>query len=142
MGTKVVPLRPAHRAVVLSLALAACVAACDMSTPLQPVNRSPVIQSLVAFPTTIGPGDSAIVVCGATDPDGDTLVYDWSSDCRLVKQGDPYGNFTVFERGRSMVVYAGTCNRAPVDTGWISVEVRDHRGGGVYAGPVFIVVRP
>ena len=141
MGTKGVPLRPAQRAVALLLALAACVAACDMGTPLQPTNRSPVIQSLVAFPATIGPGDSAIVVCGATDPDGDTLVYDWSSDCRLVMQGNTRGSFTAFERGRSMVVYAGTCNRTPVDTGWISVEVRDHRGGGAYAGPLHIVVR-
>lgn len=141
MGTKGVPLRPAQRAVALALVLAACAAACDMSTPLQPVNRSPVIQSLVAFPTSIGPGDSAIVVCGATDPDGDTLVFDWSSDCRLAKQGDVLGEFTLYERGRSMVVYAGTCSRAPVDTGWISVEVRDHRGGGVYAGPLPIVIR-
>ena len=142
MGKKAgVSWQAVQRATALALALAACVAACDPTTPLEPVNRSPVVQSLVAFPTTIGPGDSAIVVCGATDSDGDTLVYDWSSDCRMLKKGDTWGDFTIFGRGRSMVVYAGACNRAPVDTGWVTCDVRDQRGGYAYAGHALIVVR-
>lgn len=143
VGTRAgVSLRPVQRTMALAIGLAACVAACDMSTPLQPVNRSPVIQSLVAFPTTLALGDSAILVCTATDPNGDTLVYDWTSDCRLLKKGDdPYGGLTLYEQGRSLVVYAGTCNRAPVDTGWIRCDVRDHKGGGASIGPVLIVVR-
>ena len=136
-----VSLRPAQRTMALAIALATCVVACEMSTPLQPGNRSPVVQSLVAFPTTLGPGDSAIVVCGATDPDGDTMVYDWSSDCRLLKKGDGRGGFTIYEQGRSLVVYAGACNRAPIDTGWISCDVRDHKGGMASSRPVLIVVR-
>jgi hypothetical protein len=126
---------------IVALALASCVAACVTTTPLEPVNRSPVARSLVAFPTTLGVGDSAIVVCSATDADGDTLVYDWSSDCRMLKKGDSLGDFTLYSGGPSMVVYAGACNRAPLDTGWVTCEVRDRRGGYAYAGRVHIVVR-
>jgi hypothetical protein len=129
---------------VLAVGLAVCAAACDNYTPLKVIaNRSPAVQSLVAFPTTIRPGDSAVVVCGATDPDGDTLVYDWSSDCRMVRKGaGQYDDGTSYDRrDRSLVVYAGACNRAPEDTGWVRCEVRDHRGGGAYAGVVRIVVR-
>ena len=133
--------RRAWRAALPAIALAACVGACDMSTPLEPVNRSPVARSLVAFPTTLGVGDSAIVVCEATDPNGDTLAFDWSSDCRLLMQGNDGGRPTLYSRGRSMVVYAGPCNRAPLDTGWVRCEVRDGRGGYTSAGLVPIVVR-
>jgi hypothetical protein len=40
------------------------------------INHSPVIDSLVAFPDTIGPSDSTVVVCYARDPDGDPLRYE------------------------------------------------------------------
>ena len=123
------------------IAISLCIASCNEPTPLSPVNRDPVVHSLYAFPTTIALGDSAIVVCFATDPDGDTVVYDWSSDCRMVKQGRP-NDFTLFNDldGR-LVVHAGACNRAPLDTGWVSCHVRDGRGGGKDAGHVFIIVR-
>src|SRR5262245_54412688 len=137
-----VSMRPAQRAALVALVLAACAAACSTTTPLAPVhpNKSPVVQSLVAFPTTIAPGDSAIVVCAATDPDGDTLQFGWSSDCRLLK-GNVSRDLTLYNGDRSLVVYAGTCNRAPVDTGWVSCEMWDSKGGYAYAGYVLIVVR-
>ena len=113
---------------------------CGAKTPLQPVNRSPVVQSLVAFPTSIAPGDSAIVVCHATDPDGEPVVFDWTSDCRLVKQGAPE-DFTAYQRGNTLVVYGGACSHAPVDTGWVRCDVRDGRGGGARAGIIRIVIR-
>jgi hypothetical protein len=99
------------------------------------------VLSLTAFPTTIGPGDSAIVVCLATDPEGDTLVYDWTSDCRLIKKGGP-GELTLYNSDdHALIVYPGACNSAPVDTGWVACEVRDRRGGGTYAGFVHVIVR-
>jgi hypothetical protein len=116
---------------------------CDSAAPLRPVNRDPIAHSLVAFPTTIAMGDSSIVVCIATDPDGDTLVYDWSSDCRMVKKGAILpGDLTLFnQRAPSLVVYPGACNRTPLDSGWVRCEVRDLRGVLADAGLVRIIVR-
>ena len=135
---------PLRRAVMTALVLAACLGACRTPTPLEPTYRdqSPVVQSLTAFPTTLAPGDSAIVVCTATDPDGDTLYFDWYSDCRLLMKGDVLGDGAIYNRPQSLVVYAGTCNRPPVDTGWVHCEVRDGRGGFAEAGTVRIVVHP
>ena len=124
---------------LLGLCVLTCMTSCGEKTPLQPVNRSPVVQSLIAFPAALSPGDSAVVVCQATDPDGERVVFDWTSDCRLIKQGAS-GEFTAFNRGNTLVVYAGACARAPLDTGWVSCEVRDGRGGGGYAGTVRIVI--
>jgi hypothetical protein len=124
----------------LALCVLACLSGCGVKTPLEPVNRSPVVRSLIAFPASISPGDSAVVVCQATDPDGDPVVFDWTSDCRLIKQGAP-GDFTAFNRGNAVVVYAGACADAPLDTGWVSCHVRDGRGGGAYAGVIRIVIQ-
>lgn len=134
--------RSRMRSGVLITAIAIGLAACDSATPLQPVNRSPIAIRLVAFPAEIGPGDSAIVVCTATEPDGDTLYFDWSTDCRMVKQAPYQDRFTAFStRTGSMVVHAGVCNRAPLDTGSVRCFVRDGRGGGADGGLVRIVVR-
>ena len=134
-------MRSSRAATLLVLVLAAAVAACSTTTPLQPRNRSPVVHSLVAFPSSIGPGDSAVVVCVATDTDGDTVVYDWTSGCRLVKKGGE-NVFTLYHQfDGSLVVYPGACNNAPLDTGWVRCHVRDQRGGGRDAGLVRIIVR-
>jgi hypothetical protein len=115
--------------------------ACDSSTPLKATNVSPVAQSLTVFPTTIGPGDSAIVVCSAVDADGDTIVYDWSSDCRIRLKGPrPNDGFLYNQFSNSLIVYPGTCIQAPLDTGWVMCEVRDRRGGYDFAGTVRIIV--
>lgn len=134
------PPRPWLHTAVLGLCGFTCLSGCGAKTPLQPVNLSPVVQFLVAFPTTLSPGDSAVVVCGARDPDGDPVVFDWSSDCRLVKQTDST-DITTYGRGNTLVVHAGTCARAPLDTGWVSCFVRDQKGGGAYAGTIHIVIR-
>lgn len=42
-------------------------------------NTPPQISSLTATPDNIGVGGSSTVVCVATDPDGDTLTYDWTA---------------------------------------------------------------
>jgi len=76
-----------------------------------------------------------------TDLDGDKLHFGWSSDCRLLKKGNLLGELTLYNGNRSLVVHGGTCSPAPVDTGSVSCEVWDDRGGYAYAGHVFIVVR-
>lgn len=125
---------------MLGLCALACVSSCGTKTPLQPVNRSPVVHSLIAFPATISLGDSAVVVCHATDPDGEPVVFDWTSDCRLIKRDHP-NSFILYSHGNTLVVYAGACADAPLDTGWVSCDVRDRRGGGARAGTVRIVIR-
>ncbi len=133
-------LRRSHLlALVLGLCVLAGLSSCGTRTPLQPVNHSPVVESLIAFPTTIAFGDSAIVVCHATDPDGDRVVFDWYSDSRLTLPGA--SGYGAFNRGNTLVVRAGAGARAPLDTGWVSCEARDSRGGGAYAGTVRIVIR-
>lgn len=128
------------KALVACGALVVMLAGCGVKTPLQPVNRSPVVQSLVAFPSVLAPGDSAVVVCSATDPDGEAVVFDWYSDCRLLLKG--FNGSTAFNRNsNSIVVYIGTCGNAPLDTGWVSCEVRDGRGGGAYAGTIPIAIQ-
>lgn len=125
---------------MLGSCLLTCLSGCGVKTPLQPENRDPVVQSLIAFPASISPGDSAVVVCHATDPDGDTLMFDWTSDCRLIKRGAPR-DLIWYSFSSTLVVYAGACARAPVDTGWVSCYVRDLRGGGAYAGVIHVAIR-
>ena len=42
-------------------------------------NTHPQISSLTATPPGVGVGGSSTAVCVATDPDGDTLSYDWTA---------------------------------------------------------------
>ncbi len=43
------------------------------------INQSPVIESLIAEPSVVTRDENAIIECVASDPDGDTLVYEWSA---------------------------------------------------------------
>lgn len=121
--------------------LVAFLAGCGEKTPLAPANRRPVVQSLTVFPTVLAPGDSAIVTCEATDPDGDRLYFDWSSGCRLKMKGDDHSFGEIYSQGHSLVVFVGTCAQAPADTGLIWCHVRDGKGGGASAGYVQIIIR-
>ena len=123
------------------LAIGVIAASCDPELPIQPVNHAVVVRSLTVFPAVIGPGDSAIVICEAFDPDGDTLYFDWFVDCRLLMSPPGYNNFVFSERSGRMVVHAGACATAPLDTGFVSCSVRDGRGGGRRAGVALIAVR-
>ena len=42
-------------------------------------NHAPVIESLVAEPLVVVQGENATIKCVASDPDGDTLNYEWSA---------------------------------------------------------------
>lgn len=105
----------------------------------KPENRSPVILSLTVFPDVIGPLDSAIVVCNAMDPDGDTLVYDWISDGRLNLKGvlpyshEEYNTYTNYQ-----IFYPNSVN-TPVDTPWVQCFARDRKGKSVAKVIHFIV---
>ena len=114
---------------ILALSLGLCVGACGNDNPVKPVNRSPVILSLTAFPSSLGPTDSAVVICNAIDANADTLVYDWFTDARLtIKGARPGEDFLYNTRENFRILYRG--NVTPVnDTAWVQCIVRDRRGG-------------
>ncbi len=54
--------------------------ACGEEPEIQiPVNQGPVILSISGNPASVTPGDSSIITCVASDPDGDSLSYNWST---------------------------------------------------------------
>lgn len=113
-----------------------CISSCK-DNPVdsgKPKNHSPVLHSVVMFPEVVGPNDSLIVVCDASDLDSDTLVYDWyslSGSIVKIKGAHPgqialyntYQNSQVFYAPDSMFV------AAPRDTFGIQCAVRDGKGG-------------
>lgn len=112
-------------AILLSVTVGACR---STVAPAPPANVFPVISSVVLFPWSIGASDSAIMVCTATDADGDTLVYDWVTDGR-VRLKDARGGISVYgSRQNTQTFYCDTV-RAPIDTSYIRCYVRDRRGG-------------
>lgn len=113
----------------LVLAILAGAGACR-EFPTRPANRSPIITDVAAFPIVLGPGDSAIVTVFATDPDGDSLVYDWSTDSRLIFKGRPPDQHDVPNSpNRSQVVYRSVWSLDD-STAWVRCSARDRRGGG------------
>jgi hypothetical protein len=110
-------------------------------------NRSPVLHSVVLFPGVVAPNDSLIVVCDASDPDGDTLVYDWyalSGSILRIKNAYP-GQIALYNTHRnSQIFYAPDSMHvtAPRDTFAIQCAVRDGKGGtDVSAILRFVVIK-
>jgi hypothetical protein len=114
--------------VLLVLAVAAGIGACR-EYPTRPVNRRPTIASVVVFPEVIGQGDSAIVTVVATDPDGDTLVYDWFTDSRLIIKDDHLGEHFLYNTPSSSHVFYRSTVPFNDDTAWVGCSARDGRGG-------------
>jgi hypothetical protein len=87
-----------------------------------------VILSLTAFPEGLCGSDSILVVCQATDPDNDTLVYDWFTDGRLKIRGGEGWDW-LYNTHESFHVFYPNVIHAPVDTAWVQCIARDRRGG-------------
>ncbi len=95
-----------------------------------PIYRRPVISSVVAFPTSLGPGDSTLITVNATDPDGDSLVYDWEAVNGLLIKGDVYVDGLVYNtHDNSRIFYRSTTWPYPNDTAYVWCTVRDRTGG-------------
>lgn len=93
---------------------------------------------LDVFPDVIGPSDSAIVICEAIDPDGDTLVYDWITDARVRIKGSQY--FWLYHTSENTrIFYPTNINNVPVDTLWVQCIVRDVKGGATDGLVLFMV---
>jgi len=84
------------------------------SCDIEVANTPPVIASLTPGATTVGPRGSCTVTCTASDPDGDTITYAWSTT-----------GGTISGTGSSVTwtapVTEGTCT--------ITVTVSDGKGG-------------
>lgn len=113
--------------VLIGALLVAAIAACE-KTPTRPTNRRPVIHSVVAFPLVLGLGDSMVITVNATDPDGDTLVYDWEAYNGLTTEG-AYGGMLYHTPSPSRVFYLAS-RPATYDTAFVWCGVRDVKGGG------------
>jgi hypothetical protein len=111
---------------VLTAVLALAIPACQMG---RTGNRQPAISSLTAYPDSMGPSDSTHVICIATDPDRDVLVYDWITDARLLIQGAPARDNTLYNTASNThVFYPGSASLGVIDTGWVQCFARDGRG--------------
>jgi len=53
---------------------------CSKDKPTEPTNNAPNIQSFTASPSPIKVNETTSLTCVATDLDGDSLTYYWSSD--------------------------------------------------------------
>jgi hypothetical protein len=98
----------------------------------QPIYRRPAISSVVAFPTTLGPGDSTMITIFATDPNGDSLVYHWEPYNGLIIKGSQHDwdNYRFNTQSPSMVFYRSTTWPHPNDTAFVWCSASDGRGGG------------
>ena len=111
----------------LLLVLALAAGACRKYTT-SPIYRRPVISSVVAFPTLLGPGDSTMITIIASDPNGDPLVYDWDAYNGLIIKG--YSRTYVYNTfSPSMVFYRSPTWPLQNDTAFVWCSARDGRGG-------------
>jgi hypothetical protein len=117
------------KAAALAIILLAGLVSCGSDNPVQPPpNRSPILSSLVAFPSVIGPGDSTIFIASATDPDGDPLVYDWLTDSRLIIKGNSPSNPELYNSPSPLqIFYYGAVST--YDSAWVECTTRDGKGG-------------
>lgn len=97
-----------------------------------PTNHSPILDSLIAVPDTIGPSDSVVVHCYAREPDGDSLFYDWLTDARLKIPGQPSfsSNYLNNQLSPSLTFINTNLSDTTNDSAWVYVLVRDGKGGG------------
>ena len=127
------------QALALLIPLGLSLNACNSRDPVKPSNHSPIIHSLTVVPDTLGPGDSTLVTCDASDPDGDTLVYDWTTDLRMRIKGAPpdypIKNNTLNSAETFYLNYTPT----RPESAWATCEVRDRLGGGAIRAVVFRV---
>lgn len=101
----------------------------DPVKPEKPENHRPVISSITVVPKVVSPSDSVVITCYASDPDGDTLVYDWICDGRLKIKGamtNQHWMYNTFEN--SHIFYPNNSRNVDLDTPWVQCFARDRRG--------------
>lgn len=118
----------ARMRVLPALALVVGMGACS-EYPTRPTEHRPVVSSVVVFPSIIGQGDSVIITVFATDRDGDTLVYDWFTDSRLIIQDDGLEDGILYNTVSSSHVFYRSTSPPRNDSVWVWCDARDRRGG-------------
>jgi hypothetical protein len=83
-------------------------------------NSPPEISLLTADPAQLFPGETSVLRCVASDPDGDPLVFSWTSDVGTVIPG--VGGAAVFEAGDPGVATV-TCTVADTSGASSSAQV-------------------
>jgi hypothetical protein len=76
-------------ALVISLLLLIVLGACAPHS-----NSPPRIESLTAAPSVIGQAETTVIECIASDPDGDELSYQWSTEQGSVSGQGPSVTWT------------------------------------------------
>lgn len=104
-----------------------------------PPNRQPTISQLTVLPTDIALMDSVVVTCIASDPDGDTLVYDWETDLRLNIRGVPAHYPVKSNTYSNSETFYPAYTPTGIDTVWIVTTARDRRGGGAMKVVTFTI---
>ena len=105
--------RTGHKFIISLLISVLVTACCTAPVPIQKTNSSPVIES-ISFPQDALAVQDCQITCQASDPDGDSLQYEWSADKGKIK-GD--GANIMWISPDSMGTYT------------VSVKVLDGRGG-------------
>lgn len=113
----------------LAAVLAFAAVACRKSVTY-PIYRRPVISSISVFPQVVAAGESTIVTVLASDPDGDSLVYDWSGYNGLRPKGAPHGfPYAYSTHNSAQVFYAPDSMSIWPDTAFVWCTVRDIHWG-------------
>lgn len=96
------------------------------------VNHRPVITGLAAQAERILPRGSCDIVCNATDPDGDSLMYGWSaSGGQITGQGDTITWTAPDSAGSYNITVIVADRRGGAVTDDVTVEVRTNRSPSI-----------
>ncbi|MCU7494017.1 MAG: hypothetical protein HF314_02755 [Ignavibacteria bacterium] len=117
------------QAIILIFVMLLNLSCSDPVKPEKPENHRPQISSVTVVPKVVSPSDSVVITCYASDPDKDTLVYDWITDGRLHIKGTSdreHSLYNTFEN--SHVFYPNNWRNVDLDTPWVQCFARDRRG--------------
>lgn len=90
--------------------------------PDDPQNNAPIIDSLIAFPDTFVTHFQTTVRAFATDPDGDTLTYNWELHS--------IGSWLVADESYdNIVILSNCCEISEIRSGDVVAIVKDNNSG-------------
>ncbi|MFC1483446.1 LamG-like jellyroll fold domain-containing protein [Candidatus Neomarinimicrobiota bacterium] len=105
-------------------------------TVVESINHAPKILDLTALRTVVLPGDSTVITCDASDPDGDDLVYTWWANGGTISGID---GIAVWHAPQEIGYYHVHCqvddNRGGMATDSLGIVVPDS-GGSQIGTPV------
>ena len=88
-------------------------------------NRPPVVGTLTASPTQLLPGQSAALLCAASDPDGDPITYAWSADTGTLTANGASATFVGTLPGVATVTCTASDPRGAAGSGTVRVSITD-----------------